>query len=166
VEHRRGGEQGDPFSVPGHFLGVRSFSRCQVIFWVLEMMKTSTLGTENKCWHPEPMAARRSVVLFQRLLGTSEIMLVHHTNCGMLKFTDAGLSSDIESKTGVRPPFVLGAFTNLAEDVPLSMTRLNESPFSSTSRSGDLSTPSKPDVSKRLPERVVEGRRRQVARPR
>lgn len=71
----------------------------------------------------------RSLMLSQRLLGTTEIILVHHTECGMLSFTDTELAAQIESETGVRPPFELGAFTNLTSDVRLSMSRINASPF-------------------------------------
>lgn len=48
--------------------------------------------------------ALRSLAISQRLLGTSEIVLVHHTDCGMITFTDDGFRQDIESETGIRPP--------------------------------------------------------------
>jgi carbonic anhydrase len=71
----------------------------------------------------------RSLTLSQRLLGTTEIMVVHHTDCGMLTFTDADMARQIESETGVRPPFEFGAFSNLAGDVRSSIARINASPF-------------------------------------
>ena len=71
----------------------------------------------------------RSLTLSQRLLGTSEIILVHHTECGMLTFTDADMARQMESETGVRPPFQFGAFTDLADDIRVSITRINDSPF-------------------------------------
>jgi carbonic anhydrase len=71
----------------------------------------------------------RSLMLSQRLLGTTEIILVHHTDCGMLTFTDAELSSQIESETGMRPPFELGAFRDLGDDVRQSIARVVASPF-------------------------------------
>jgi carbonic anhydrase len=71
----------------------------------------------------------RSLTLSQRLLGTSEIILVHHTDCGMLTFTDTDMARQMESETGVRPPFQFGAFTNLAENVRLSIGRINANPF-------------------------------------
>jgi carbonic anhydrase len=71
----------------------------------------------------------RSLTLSQRLLGTTEIMLVHHTDCGMLTFTDADMARQIESETGVRPPFEFGAFSDLAGDVRISIARINASPF-------------------------------------
>ena len=52
----------------------------------------------------------------QRLLGTREIMLIHHTDCGMLTFKDADLKAQIESETGLRPPFSLEAFADVDAD--------------------------------------------------
>jgi carbonic anhydrase len=71
----------------------------------------------------------RSLTLSQRLLGTTEIILVHHTSCGMLSFVDSELADRIEAERGVRPPFALGAFPDLEEDVRLSMARIQASPF-------------------------------------
>jgi carbonic anhydrase len=62
-------------------------------------------------------------------LGTTDIMLVHRTDCGMLTFTGAGMARQMESETGVRPPFEFGAFTNLANDVRSSLAGVNASPF-------------------------------------
>ncbi len=59
----------------------------------------------------------RSLLISQRLLGTREVMLIHHTGCGMLDFTDEELAAAVERDTGVRPPFALGAFRDLDEDV-------------------------------------------------
>ena len=73
--------------------------------------------------------AIRSLLLSQRLLGTEEIVLVHHTDCGMLSFTDDELKTQIEAETGVRPPFALEAFTDLETDVRQSIERLRSSPF-------------------------------------
>ncbi len=71
----------------------------------------------------------RSLVISQRLLGTSEIMLVHHTGCGMLKFEDDELKHQIEQDTGIRPPFSLEAFADLDDDVRQSIRRVKASPF-------------------------------------
>ena len=73
--------------------------------------------------------AIRSLVISQRLLGTTEIVLIHHTECGMLSFTDEGLKEQIRQDTGVRPPFALGAFADLDEDVRESIARIKASPF-------------------------------------
>jgi carbonic anhydrase len=73
--------------------------------------------------------AIRSLVISQRLLGTAEIVLIHHTECGMLNFTDEGLKEQIRQDTGVRPPFALGAFADLDEDVRESIARIKASPF-------------------------------------
>ena len=73
--------------------------------------------------------AIRSLAISQRLLGTSEIILIHHTDCGMLTFTDDGVKSQIESETGIRPQFALEAFTDLDEDVRQSIARVKASPF-------------------------------------
>ena len=71
----------------------------------------------------------RSLAISQRLLGTEEIMLLHHTDCGMLTFTDDEVKADIESKTGLRPHFALEAFSDLENDIRQSIARIKASPF-------------------------------------
>lgn len=71
----------------------------------------------------------RSLTISQRLLGTREIMLIHHTDCGMLTFTDAELKEAIQNETGIRPPFAMDAFSDLEDDVRQSIARINASPF-------------------------------------
>ena len=65
----------------------------------------------------------------QRLLGTTEIVLVHHTDCGMLTFTDAEFRDAIEQETGQRPGWSAEAFTDLEDDVRTSRQRILDSPF-------------------------------------
>jgi carbonic anhydrase len=71
----------------------------------------------------------RSLVISQRLLGTTEIMLVHHSDCGMLSFTDDSFKAQIEADTGLRPPFALEAFRDLEGDVRQSIARIRASPY-------------------------------------
>jgi carbonic anhydrase len=71
----------------------------------------------------------RSLAISQRLLGTKEIVLVHHTDCGMLTFTDDQVKADIESDTGLRPHFALEAFADLEADIRQSIARIKASPF-------------------------------------
>ena len=73
--------------------------------------------------------AIRSLAISQRLLGTKEIILIHHTDCGMLTFHDDDLKRKIEEETGIRPAFALEAFTNLDDDVKQSIARIKASPF-------------------------------------
>jgi carbonic anhydrase len=73
--------------------------------------------------------AIRSLAISQRLLGTDEIILIHHTDCGMLTFTDEALKAEIAEETGVRPHFALEAFSDLEEDVRQSIARIKASPF-------------------------------------
>ncbi len=73
--------------------------------------------------------AIRSLLISQRLLGTEEIVLIHHTDCGMLTFTDDALRKEIQSETGIRPPFALEGFQNIEEDVRQSIGRIKASPF-------------------------------------
>lgn len=73
--------------------------------------------------------AIRSLLISQRLLGTEEIILIHHTGCGMLTFNDDEVKSQVEEATGVRPPFALEAFGELEGDVRQSLRRLEKSPF-------------------------------------
>lgn len=71
----------------------------------------------------------RSLAVSQRLLGTREIVLIHHTDCGMLTFRDDELSDAIQREIGRRPPFAFGAFPDLDENVRESIARIRESPF-------------------------------------
>jgi len=71
----------------------------------------------------------RSLAISQRLLGTEEIVLIHHTDCGMLTFRDDEVKAQIEQDTGLRPPFALEAFPDPAADVKQSMKRIQASPF-------------------------------------
>ena len=71
----------------------------------------------------------RSLTISQRLLGTTEIMLIHHTGCGMLTFTDDAEKERIKAETGIRPTFALEAFPDLDDDVRQSKARLLASPF-------------------------------------
>jgi carbonic anhydrase len=71
----------------------------------------------------------RSLVISQRLLGTMEIILIHHTDCGMLTFTDDALKRQIQNEVGIKPPFALEAFPDLEEDVRQSIGRIKASPF-------------------------------------
>jgi carbonic anhydrase len=73
--------------------------------------------------------AVRSLMISQRLLGTEEIVLIHHTDCGMLTFSDDDMKDDIQAETGIRPPFALEAFSDLDEDVRQTIARIKASPF-------------------------------------
>ena len=73
--------------------------------------------------------ALRSLVISQRLLGTEEIILIHHTDCGMLTFDDTEVKAAIEADTGLRPSFALEAFPDLEADVRQSIARIETSPF-------------------------------------
>src|SRR5437870_10481421 len=71
----------------------------------------------------------RSLAISQRLLGTREIVLIHHTDCGMLTFTDDGFRAQIAAETGIRPPWAAEAFTDPDADVRQSIARIKASPF-------------------------------------
>ena len=71
----------------------------------------------------------RSLLISQRLLGTREIVLIHHTDCGMLTFHDDDVKAAVQSDTGIKPPFALEAFGDLDTDVRQSIARINASPF-------------------------------------
>jgi carbonic anhydrase len=73
--------------------------------------------------------AIRSLAISQRLLGTDEIILVHHTDCGMLTFSDEELKAQIAEETGVRPHFAIETFSDLEADVHQSIARIKASPF-------------------------------------
>jgi carbonic anhydrase len=71
----------------------------------------------------------RSLAISQRLLGTEEIILIHHTDCGMLTFTDDAFKSDIEAETGIKPAWAVETFPDLEADVRQSVARIKASPF-------------------------------------
>jgi carbonic anhydrase len=71
----------------------------------------------------------RSLAISQRLLGTKEIILIHHTDCGMLTFTDDGFRRQIQDETGIKPEWAAEAFDDLETDVRQSIARIKSSPF-------------------------------------
>jgi carbonic anhydrase len=71
----------------------------------------------------------RSLAISQRLLGTREIILIHHTDCGMLTFTDDDFKASIQADTGIKPPWAAEAFGDLDGDVRQSIARIKASPF-------------------------------------
>ncbi len=73
--------------------------------------------------------AVRSLAISQRLLGTTEVVLIHHTDCGMVTFTDDAFRSSVEADTGIRPTWAAETFPDAADDVRQSLRRLQASPF-------------------------------------
>jgi carbonic anhydrase len=71
----------------------------------------------------------RSLAISQRLLGTEEIMLIHHTGCGMLTFADDEFKQQVQQETGIKPEWAVEAFDDLDEDVRQSIARIEASPF-------------------------------------
>ncbi len=71
----------------------------------------------------------RSLAISQRLLGTEEIILIHHTDCGMLTFTDDQFKQSIEEETGIKPQWAAESFSDLDADVRQSIARIKASPF-------------------------------------
>jgi carbonic anhydrase len=71
----------------------------------------------------------RSLAISQRLLGTEEIVLIHHTDCGMLTFTDDEFKRSIQEETGIKPEWAAESFHDIDEDVRQSLARIQASPF-------------------------------------
>jgi carbonic anhydrase len=71
----------------------------------------------------------RSLTISQRLLGTEEIMLIHHTDCGMLTFTDDDFRRSVQEDTGIKPEWAAESFNDIDEDVRQSIARIEASPF-------------------------------------
>jgi carbonic anhydrase len=71
----------------------------------------------------------RSLAISQRLLGTEEIMLIHHTDCGMLTFGDDEFRRQVQAETGVKPEWAAETFEDIDEDVRQSIARIEASPF-------------------------------------
>jgi carbonic anhydrase len=73
--------------------------------------------------------AIRSLTISQRLLGTEEVVLIHHTDCGMLTFEDDAFREEIRADTGMKPPWAAESFDDVEADVRQSMARVEASPF-------------------------------------
>jgi carbonic anhydrase len=71
----------------------------------------------------------RSLAISQRLLGTEEIILIHHTDCGMLTFTDDEFKRSVQDDVGIKPEWAAESFSDLDEDVRQSIARIQASPF-------------------------------------
>src|SRR6187551_990680 len=71
----------------------------------------------------------RSLSISQRLLGTEEIVLIHHTDCGMLTFKDDYFREQVQEETGLKPQWAAECFADVAEDVRQSIARIQASPF-------------------------------------
>jgi len=71
----------------------------------------------------------RSLAISQRLLGTEEIVLIHHTDCGMLTFKDDDFKQSIQDETGIKPEWAVETFSDLEGDVRQSIARIQASPF-------------------------------------
>src|SRR5919202_1259369 len=71
----------------------------------------------------------RSLTISQRLLGTREVILIHHTDCGMLTFSDEDLRAQIHEEVGIKPHFSMESFSDLEDDVLQSIARIRHSPF-------------------------------------
>ena len=71
----------------------------------------------------------RSLAVSQRRLGTREVMLIHHTDCGMQSLTDDGFRAELQEATGVAPAFAIESFSDLDADVRQSVRRVRRSPF-------------------------------------
>jgi carbonic anhydrase len=71
----------------------------------------------------------RSLAISQRLLGTEEIILIHHTDCGMLTFTDDEFKRAVQNDTGIKPEWATEAFPDLEEDIRQSIARIKANPF-------------------------------------
>ena len=93
----------------------------------------------------------RSLSISQRLLGTEEIVLMHHTDCGMLTFTDDEFKQSIQEETGIKPEWAAEAFSDLDADVDQSRAHVKASPF----------IPNKQSV-RRFVYDVTDGRLREV----
>ena len=74
-------------------------------------------------------SALRSLIISQRLLGTREVLVIHHTDCGMLTFKDDDFKRQIQADTGIKPHWSAEAFDDLEEDVRQSIQRVKSSPF-------------------------------------
>ena len=71
----------------------------------------------------------RSLAISQRKLGTREVMLIHHTDCGLMKLTDDGFRAELQDAAGIAPSFAIESFSDIDADVRQSILRVRRSPF-------------------------------------
>jgi carbonic anhydrase len=71
----------------------------------------------------------RSLAISQRKLGTREVMLIHHTDCGLMKLTDDGFRAELQDAAGIAPSFAIESFSDVDADVRQSILRVRRSPF-------------------------------------
>jgi len=124
-------------SLPVRHLDVRPIRRLAIVTCMDSRMDVfAALGLRNGEAHVLRNAGGvitddviRSLAISQRRLGTREVMLIHHTDCGMLALTDDGFRDELQEATGVAPAFAIESFTDLDADVSQSILRVRRSPF-------------------------------------
>ena len=105
-----------------------SFTRATA-FVTSDMVRPASLASPEPVWIFCTDDEIRSLAISQRLLGTTEIILIHHTGCGLLNVTEESFKRDIQNDTGIRPSWSVEAFTDVYEDVRQSIARIKASPF-------------------------------------
>ena len=124
-------------SLPARHLDVRPRRRLAIVTCMDSRLDVfATLGLEQGEAHVLRNAGGvitddviRSLAVSQRRLGTREVMLVHHTDCGMQTLTDDGFRAELQEATGLAPAFAIESFADLDADVRQSVLRVRRSPF-------------------------------------
>ncbi|MDP8930428.1 MAG: carbonic anhydrase [Actinomycetota bacterium] len=122
-------DRGSPPVTPGGKVAVLACMDARIDVYALLGLRLGEAHVIRNAGGVVSEDAVRSLLISQRLLGTREIMLIHHTDCGMLRFKDDEVKAQIESETGVRPPFALEAFAEVEADVRQSIARIQANPF-------------------------------------
>ena len=122
-------DQGDLPTTPGRHVAVVACMDARLDVYRLLALNLGEAHVIRNAGGAVDDDAIRSLVISQRLLGTNEIVLVHHSDCGMLTFTDDELNSQIEADTGLRPSFSFESFGHLDTDVRQAIARVKASPF-------------------------------------
>jgi carbonic anhydrase len=122
-------DQGDLASAPARKLAVVTCMDARMNVYALLGLSEGDAHVIRNAGGVVTDDAIRSLAISQRLLGTEAIMVIHHTRCGMLSFTDDAFRSEIEQETGIKPPWAAEAFSDLEGDVRQSIARIKASPF-------------------------------------
>src|SRR3712207_3381765 len=124
-------------SLPARHIDVRPIRRLAIVTCMASRLDVfAALGLEHGEAHVLRTAGGvitddmiRSLAVSQRRLGTREVMLIHHTDCGMQALTDDGFRAELQEATGTAPAFAIESFTDLDADVRQSVRRVRRSPF-------------------------------------
>jgi carbonic anhydrase len=128
-EHAAGFEGGDLAAAPARKVAIVSCMDARINLFDLLGLKTGDAHLIRNAGGVVTDDVIRSLTISQSKLGTEAIVLIHHTQCGLMSFTDDELRAELEQETGIRPPWSAEAFEDVDDEVRQSLARVRHSPF-------------------------------------